>query len=73
MPVAKDGTIPFARWVVRKKGVVELGSMSCATCHTRIIEDGKVKYQAHRETIPMIVRAPGFCGSQVRFSARKKC
>ncbi|HMC61301.1 MAG TPA: hypothetical protein VKJ01_19080, partial [Candidatus Solibacter sp.] len=27
MPVAADGTVPFARWIVRKKGVVELGSM----------------------------------------------
>lgn len=42
MPVAKDGTIPFARWVVRRKGLVELGSMSCATCHTRVLEDGAV-------------------------------
>ena len=33
MPVAKDGTIPFARWVVRKKGEGEMGSMGCATCH----------------------------------------
>ena len=31
MPVAADGTVPFARWVIRKKGVVEMGSMSCAT------------------------------------------
>jgi hypothetical protein len=42
MPVAKDGTIPFARWVIRKKGVVELGSMGCATCHTRVMSDGTV-------------------------------
>jgi cytochrome c553 len=42
MPVAKDGTIPFARWVVRRKGVVELGSMSCATCHTRVLQDGTI-------------------------------
>ncbi|AXC14817.1 hypothetical protein ACPOL_5569 [Acidisarcina polymorpha] len=42
MPVAKDGTIPFARWVVRRKGIVELGSMSCATCHTRVLADGTV-------------------------------
>ncbi|MEO8126922.1 MAG: di-heme oxidoredictase family protein [Bryobacteraceae bacterium] len=40
MPVASDGTIPFARWVVRRKGVVELGSMGCATCHTRVLADG---------------------------------
>jgi mono/diheme cytochrome c family protein len=42
MPVAKDGIIPFARWVVRRKGEVELGSMGCNTCHTRILEDGTV-------------------------------
>jgi hypothetical protein len=42
MPVAKDGTIPFARWVVRKKGQVELGSMGCSTCHTRVMKDGSV-------------------------------
>jgi hypothetical protein len=42
MPVAKDGTVPFARWVVRRKGVVELGSMSCTICHTRVLEDGTV-------------------------------
>src|SRR6185503_14390123 len=42
MPVAKDGTVAFARWVVRKKGEVELGSMGCATCHTRVMPDGAV-------------------------------
>jgi hypothetical protein len=42
MPVAKDGTIPFARWVIRRKGQVELGSMGCNTCHTRVTPDGAV-------------------------------
>lgn len=42
MPVAKDGTIPFARWVIRRKGQVELASMGCNTCHTRVLEDGTV-------------------------------
>jgi hypothetical protein len=40
MPVAKDGTVPFASWVVRRKGEVELGSMGCNTCHIRIMADG---------------------------------
>ncbi len=40
MPIAKDGTIPFASWVVRRKGTVELGSMGCNTCHTRVFADG---------------------------------
>lgn len=42
MPVGKDGTLPFARWVIREKGKVELGSMGCATCHTRVLEDGTI-------------------------------
>ncbi len=42
MPVAKDGTIPFARWVIRRKGEVELGSMGCGTCHSRVMPDGSV-------------------------------
>src|SRR5450432_1356247 len=42
LPVAKDGSIPFARWVVRRKGSVELGSMGCNTCHTRVLGDGTV-------------------------------
>jgi hypothetical protein len=42
MPVARDGTVPFARYVVRQKGRVELGIGSCATCHTRVMADGSV-------------------------------
>jgi hypothetical protein len=29
-PFAKDGTKPFARYVIRKKGTVEVGQHSCA-------------------------------------------
>ncbi|HYM12157.1 MAG TPA: di-heme oxidoredictase family protein, partial [Bryobacterales bacterium] len=42
MPVAKDGTVPFASWVIRRKGEVEMGSMGCNTCHTRVMPDGTV-------------------------------
>ena len=42
MPVAKDGAVPFAGWVIRRKGEVELGSMGCNTCHTRVMTDGTV-------------------------------
>jgi len=41
-PIAKDGTVPFAVWVVRKKGSLEMGSVSCATCHTRVMPDGSI-------------------------------
>ena len=42
MPIATDGTVPFARWTVRRKGEVELGSMGCNTCHTRVLAEGTV-------------------------------
>ncbi len=42
MPVARDGSVPFARWVIRHKGTVELGSMGCNNCHTQVLEDGTV-------------------------------
>ncbi len=42
VPVAADGTYPFSRYVIRKKGEVELGGNSCAGCHTRVMPDGSV-------------------------------
>src|SRR5882724_706849 len=42
VPVARDGTVPFFRYVVREKGKVELGQFSCGTCHTRVMPDGTV-------------------------------
>ena len=42
IPVTRDGTAPFYRYVVRKKGEIEVGFLSCATCHTRVMRDGTV-------------------------------
>lgn len=39
-PIAHDGVLPFVRYVVRRKGQVELGTLSCAMCHTRVMPDG---------------------------------
>ncbi|MCG3160822.1 MAG: hypothetical protein JMDDDDMK_01897 [Acidobacteria bacterium] len=39
---AKDGTLPWFRYVVREKGKVELGMISCAMCHTRVLADGTI-------------------------------
>ena len=36
------GALPFARYVIRKKGMVELGQQSCGMCHTRVLEDGTI-------------------------------
>jgi hypothetical protein len=42
IPVAKDGTVPEFQYIVRKKGTVELGTIACASCHTRVMPDGTV-------------------------------
>ena len=42
VPLAPDGSIPGLRYVVRKKGQVELGSFACGMCHTRVQPDGSI-------------------------------
>jgi hypothetical protein len=42
VPVAKDGTMPFSRYVIRKKGEVEIGGGACLMCHSRVMPDGSV-------------------------------
>ena len=42
LPETSDGSIPYYRIVIRKRGVLELGSRSCGSCHTRIQPDGTV-------------------------------
>ena len=40
IPVTHDGIMPFSRYVIRKKGLVEVGSGSCVMCHARVMPDG---------------------------------
>ena len=42
IPVPKSGILPEHRYVIRKKGVVEVGSISCSHCHSRVMPDGSV-------------------------------
>jgi hypothetical protein len=42
VPVAKDGIVPFVRYVIRKQGEVELGDFACGFCHSRVMPDGIV-------------------------------
>jgi hypothetical protein len=41
-PLARDGTLPFYRYVIREKGNIEIGLFSCGMCHTRVMADGSV-------------------------------
>ena len=38
----QDGTLPGYRYIIRKKGQVETGSLSRASCHMRLMADGAV-------------------------------
>jgi hypothetical protein len=42
IPLTRDGIMPFAQYVIRENGKVELGVGSCATCHLRVLADGTV-------------------------------
>ena len=42
VPATPDGTLPWFRYVIREKGKVELGTISCAVCHTRVMPQGTV-------------------------------
>ncbi len=42
VPLTPDGVMPYARYVVREKGRVEVGNLACAMCHTRVMPDGLV-------------------------------
>jgi hypothetical protein len=42
VPVAKDGIVPWVRYVIRGTGNVEVGNLSCGFCHTRVLPDGSV-------------------------------
>ncbi len=41
-PLTKDGAVAGLYYVIRQKGNVELGSFSCATCHSRVFPDGSM-------------------------------
>jgi hypothetical protein len=40
VPLTRSGEMPFARYVIRHKGVIEVGNLSCAMCHMRVMPDG---------------------------------
>jgi hypothetical protein len=40
--LTKTGVMPFAAYVIRQKGKIELGTFACAMCHTRVLPDGTI-------------------------------
>lgn len=41
-PLLANGVMPGMQYVIRKKGVVEIGILSCANCHSRVMPDGSL-------------------------------
>lgn len=41
-PLTKDGILPVYRYVIRKRGRIDVGMLSCGMCHTRVMADGSV-------------------------------
>ena len=39
-PVTREGIVPAFSYVIREKGKVEIGTLACAMCHTRVMPDG---------------------------------
>jgi hypothetical protein len=57
-PVAADGTIPFVSYVIRKRGLVEVGQIGCVMCHSQVMPDGSI-LKGSQENFPT-VRAVGY-------------
>jgi hypothetical protein len=41
-PIAGDGTVPVYRYLITKKGEIEITILACAMCHTRVMPDGTI-------------------------------
>lgn len=42
MSVSAEGVMPFARYVVLKKGLIAVSGLGCNMCHIRVMPDGSV-------------------------------
>jgi hypothetical protein len=68
-----DGVIPYFRYVIRRKGVLEMDqATSCASCHTRVLDDGTV-VEGAQGNIPFgqigaAVSRPALLGNRWPFS-----
>jgi hypothetical protein len=42
IPVTKEGIMPYGRYLIRRKGVVDVTFDGCGMCHTRVLPGGEV-------------------------------
>jgi len=61
LPVGKDGELPFYgagyRYIIRKKGVLEVGTNACVGCHIRVLPDGSYLEGAQGIVDPPVTEA----------------
>lgn len=62
MPVSREGIMPFARYVVLKKGLIAVSGLGCNMCHTRVMPDGSV-IKGAQGNLPEARRLAKFFGS----------
>jgi cytochrome c551/c552 len=73
MPLTRDGIMPYARYVVKEKGKVLLGNLSCGMCHTRVEANGLVlkgaqgNFPGDKATAWVIRHAPDFPEPAVQY------
>lgn len=41
-PHSRDGIVPAFRWVIERRGEVQLSLSECASCHTRVLPNGQL-------------------------------
>ncbi|MGI4835215.1 MAG: hypothetical protein ACRYFK_17310 [Janthinobacterium lividum] len=72
-PLTPAGIMPYARYVVTRKGQVQLGNLSCGMCHTRVEKGGVVlkgaqgNFPGDRATAWAIRHTPNFPEPAVQF------
>ncbi len=62
MPVSAEGVMPFARYVVLKKGLIAISGLGCNMCHTRVMPDGSV-IKGAQGNLPEARRLANFFGN----------
>lgn len=64
-----DGICPANRYIISEKGKIQLGSLSCASCHTRVLPSGETIDGAQGNTFNLTGFAASIESGKIPFSA----
>lgn len=65
--ITKEGVYPGNRYVVAEEGTLLMGSLSCASCHTRILESGVMVPGAQGNVVDITGFAKAIQSGQIPF------